>query len=239
MDKRREAIKNLLNALHKDYSVFLNEDDKKRLEQLNLEDQVLDIWGNDEDYDFLYENDPSFREEQNDFYAISVIKRDFQSLEDAAEQITSQKLGGIGVLDVFEEIPDEISTELRDGFWENDGKHVIMNGEPFVEEEAIRFLGEAFGRLGIKVDDLPSIVLNDTSFIDSYFMSFPITENKALREEHPDYSWYKNGVDFVTKIQAQLDLRHEKEEQINLQGRSKKISEAEALVDRQQGQLKE
>lgn len=237
MDKRREALKKLLKALHKDYSVFLTEENKKRLEKLNL--GGLDIWGNDEEYDFLYENDPSFREEQNDSTEILRMKRNFMSLEDAAEKITSQNLGGPYVLDIFDEIPKEISLELRHGFWENDGKHIIMNGEPFVEGEAIRFLGEAFGRLGIKVDVLPSIVLNDISFIDSYFMSFPIEENKALREDHPDYSWYKNGVDFVKRIQAQLDLRHEKEEQILLQGRAKTISEAEALVDQQQGQQQE
>lgn len=239
MDKRREALKNLLKALKKDYSVFLTEDDKKRLEQLNLEDQVLDIWGNDEEYDFLYENDPSFREEQNDSHEISIMKSDFKSLEDAAEKITSQNLGGAYILDVFDEIPDEISTELRDGFWENDGKHIIMNGEPFVEWEAIRFLGESFGRLGIKVDDLPSIVLHDTSFIISYFENFPIKEDKAVREGHPDYNFYSKGVDFVKRIQAQLDLRHEKEEQMILQGRAKTISEAEALVDQQQGQQQE
>lgn len=234
MDKRRETLKKLLKALHKDYSVFFTEDDKKRLEQLNLDG--LDIWGNDDDYDFLYENDPSFRERQNDIIAISALKGDFKSLEDAAEIITSENLGGLGVLDILEEIPDEISREFRDAFWENDGKHVIMNGEPFYEDDAIHFLGRVFGRLGIEVEELPSVVLNDTIFIDGYLLEIG---SQIVREGDPDYSFYSKGVDFVKRIQAQLDLRHEKENQIILQGRAKTISEAEALVDQQQGQQQE
>lgn len=103
----------------------------------------------------------------------------------------------------------------------------------------IQMIGEAYAKLGIPVEEVPEIAIQDITFIAEYILHSPDEDKEGLKEGSEDYTHYKKLFDIVERAQSELDLRHEKEEQDALKGRTEKIAEAEALVDQQQGQQQE
>lgn len=95
--------------------------------------------------------------------------------------------------------------------------------------------GEAYGRLGIKPQEIPEIALGDRSFIEGYLFYYPEKEERIVGEGKRDYDKYMEYFNILERAQNELDLRKEREEQDTLNGRTKIITEAEALVYQEQG----
>ena len=163
------------------------------------------------------------------------------TLEEAAEIISNEGMGASDeVLDrLFSKITNTSSPELGD----NDGIYKFMKkyGAGMAPTNLVSILGDAYGKLGIPVDKLPEIVLQDTYFLKGYLYAFPANEKDILRKGNSEYIdiEYTELYDLVERAQSEIDLRHEKDVQDTLKERTKTISEAEAIVNQQQDQQQE
>ena len=161
------------------------------------------------------------------------------TLEDAAEIIFNEGIAvnGLVLSSMFTEIKDTSSPE----FWDDDDIYKLMQeyamAMPYTD--VVSNLGNAYGKLGIPVDKIPEIGLQDTYFLKGYLDAFPANEENILKEGNPEYREYKELYDLVERAQSKIDLRHEKEEQDTLKRRTKTISEAETIVNQQQDQQQE
>lgn len=254
MDKRREALKELLRARNKDYSVYKTEKDKvcenayKELcEKYGDSFDITDLTDVDtlllpEGFFDWYEHGDSALFEaaiDNDFLEERLDELNNPTLEDVIDIIRGEDIGltDIGLYYVFSYIADTKSSEL----WNHDLIHKLMteNAMAMLDVEVIEMLGEAYGKLGISVDELPTIGMQDTSFLRGYLDNFPVNGKIIIEEGHPEYGQYIELYNLVKRVQSELDLKHQKEEQDELNGRIQKIAEAEDLVNREQSQQQE
>lgn len=159
------------------------------------------------------------------------------TLEDVVEKFPDQpvSLSDAGLSELFETISDiespelmKIASILRE-----------MKYDDWLEIDVISILGEAYGKLGIPVEELPEIGIQDTIFLKGYLYNFPKNEHTIIKEGAPEYGQYMELFNLVQRAQGELDLKNQKKEQDDLNGRTRKIAEAEALVYMQQGQQQE
>lgn len=121
-----------------------------------------------------------------------------------------------------------------------------------LESERKTLEGIANAYRGVGVKELPSIILSDHRVLRFYFMA--IAREKHVYHKGESYNYIRGqkvlkGKNFdpkdenyrkiIEREQSELGLRHEKEEQDELRDRTQKIAQAEALVDKKQGQQQE
>lgn len=280
MEKRRDSLKTLLQA--KAYRKLLNDVEARKIEEYEAYYRKYDDFNFDYDeYETDFDNSQEVpeppkgylfwlnegkRSEEKESEMIeegklqSRLKRlQEPTLEDVADIIYSEAIGlnYMGIETIFERIVYTQSPEL----WNNNAISKLIEEYDMAlqDGEVISMLGEAYGKLGIPVDKLPEIGIQDMNFISGYIQNFPaeleenemnflfniygynytVSENDIIREGNPNYEHYINLYNLVERAQREVDLRHAKEAQDALKGRTQKIAEAEALVDQQQGQQQE
>ena len=222
--ERREALKELVEA----YEKYANPDIPR--EAYNQYQQEV------------------FAQEE-EFFKDYFEKISEPTLEDIAKAISKAGIGisaTRGMPRIMKNIPPEKSNELRDGFSKYFDKNKTIYYDLGIwmhrtEDTAIRDCGIAFSRLGIKVDELPEIVLQDTDFLESY-LSF-LAPEQMLERENPTYLKYTN---IVKEIQNELDMKKDKTDLkkreadlSSLEVEAQTITEAENLIEQQQGKQQE
>ena len=141
------------------------------------------------------------------------------------EQVENGKMDPLTLEKKFDELTEEardfknVFSENFEGFFRN-------------SEETMSFLGEAYGQLGIQIDDIPLDLTKDANFIFSFLIHF--TREGIIRKE--DLRFYKDCIEKAEKTQKILLLRREKAKQDELKGREQAIKVVEDLVNRNQGQ---
>ena len=130
------------------------------------------------------------------------------------EQLENDEMDSFDLEKMF----DELTEEARDF------KNVFSESfKGFLnDEETMSFLGEAYGQLGIQIDDIPLDLTKDANFIFSFLIHF--TREGIIREE--DLRFYKDCIEKAEKTQKILLLRREKAKQDELKGREQAIKAA-------------
>ena len=142
------------------------------------------------------------------------------------EQVENGEIDQLTLEQMFDELTPEVAVDFKNVFSEN------FTGFFKDSEETMLFLGEAYGQLGIQLDDIPLDLTEDTDFIYYFLSNF--TREGIIGEK--DLRFYKDCIEKAKRTQTILLLRREKAEQQELQGREQKITEAVDLVNREQGQ---
>ena len=197
---RIEAVKRLLEARKKYYSIKRDCEGKDARRQ---------IWESDDRmYNILDELEEPTIEEVVD----KLSDQSFALSDDALEAMSN----GIDE----EESPELTSIATIWILWDEDRREML-------EIDVVTMFGEAYGKLGIPVEELPEIGIKDTLFLEGYLREFPIDERNIIKEEDPGYEQVMELFDLVKRKQMQLNLRKEKQENKKLTQRAEQISAVE------------
>lgn len=197
---RIDAVKRLLEARKKYYSI------KRDCEGTDARRQ---IWESDDRmYDILDElEEPTIEEVVDKLSDQSFALSDnaLEAMSDGIDATESPELTSIATIWIL---------------WDEDRREMM-------EIDVVTMFGEAYGKLGIPVEELPEIGIKDTLFLEGYLREFPIDERNIIKEEDPGYEQVMKLFDLVKRKQMQLNLRKEKQENEYLTQRAEAISEAE------------
>lgn len=197
---RIDAVKRLLEARKKYYSIKRDFEGKDARRQIGESDDRM--------YDILYElEEPTIEE------VVDKLSDQSFALSDNALEAMSHGIDAT-------ESPELTSIATIWIMWD-DARSEMM------EIEVVTMFGEAYGKLGIPVEELPEIGIKDTLFLEGYLRGFPIDERNIIKEEDPGYEQVMELFVLVKRKQMQLDLKKAKQENKYLTQRAEEILEVE------------